>query len=1076
MIRVLAVDGQAIVRDGIARLVGVHPNSVLAGRASNRRRSTRQFRTHRGREGCRRAFLLRFICLCGTISATLGCYLTCLWLLASQAHALDPNKRITQYMHTSWRIQDASAPSGMYTIAQTSDGFLWFLSSRGDIYRFDGVQFRPLRPPADIDSIGRITNIRGEPSGGLWVLGEKGIVRLKDGLRASHFQLEGIMPNASNLSEDADGSLWVVRGENGISEPVCHITERAVRCFGKADGIPISPIDAIVEDGTGGFWLGGQTALVHWHSGVSEMYPIEGLKSNTGAPGIMSLARGPDGSVWVGIVSKGPGQGLARFEHRAVRSFVTRTFDGSKFGIFALRFDREGNLWVGTDNDGVFRVHGNAVDHYARAEGLSGDFVRTLFEDREGIVWGATSNGIDKFHDPLITSFSTAEGLAKDWAVGVSASRNGTIWVANADSLDRIEKNGAISSIRTGSGLPGSQVASLLEDRAGNMWVGVDDGLYVFKDGHFRRLPEPNHQSLGLVFDLIEDVDGNIWAECAGTGKLVRIRDFQVQQEFSRSQIPTGRLAPDPEGGIWIGTRTGDLALFRDGVLTKFPVGSKANPWANQIIAEADGSILAAFDDGLVGLRQGKVQRMTTKNGLPCAGIIAFVEDKEKRLWLNTQCGVIEFPDSELQRWWARPEAAIQAHFYDALDGARPSARPPFKSSANSPDGRVWFVNSGVVQMLDPSRLSQKAPPAMTYIQSLTIDRKEFAATGSLKLSAHPRDLQVDYTSPSFLIPQKVRFRYRIDGYERDWHDAGTRRQAFYTDLPPGNYSFRVVACNSDGVWNNSGAKLDFSIAPAYYQTNWFRALCAAASLVLLWAAYRFRVQQLQQQFQIASEARLNERMRIARELHDNLLQTVQGFMMHLQAINEMMPPGAARNELEETLEMGDRAIIEGRCTVQDLRSSLTTSDLADAIRAVGEELTSKDGASFRLAVEGPIRDLDPIVRDEVYSIAREALRNGFTHADATRIEAELTFEDQLLRLRIRDDGKGIAPEIAEQGRAGHYGLAGMRERSRRIGSELVVLSGAGTGTEIDLSVAGSVAYAKPQARSRFLWFPKMTG
>ncbi len=742
MIRVLAVDNHAIVRDGIARVVGVHPNSVLAGRA----------------EGCPRALLLRFICLCGTISATVGCYLTCLWLLASQAYALDPNKRITQYMHTSWRIQDASAPSGMYTIAQTSDGFLWFLSSRGEIYRFDGVQFRPLRPPADIDSIGRITNIVGERRGGLWVLGEKGIVRLKDGLRTSHFDLEGIMPNASNLSEDADSSLWVVRGENGISEPVCHITEHAIKCFGKADGIPISPIDAIVEDGTGGFWLGGQTALVHWHSGVSEIYPIEGLKSNTGAPGIMSLARGPDGSVWVGIVSKGPGQGLARFEQRAVRSFVTRTFDGSKFGIFALHFDREGNLWVGTDNDGVFRVHGNAVDRYARAEGLSGDFVRTLFEDREGIVWAATSNGIDKFHDPLVTSFSTLEGLAKDWAVGVSASRDGTIWVANAESLDRIEKNGAISSIRTGSGLPGSQVASLLEDRAGNMWVGVDDGLYVFKDGHFRRLPEPNHQSLGLVFDLIEDVDGNIWAECAGTGKLVRIRDFQVQREFSRSQIPTGRLAPDPEGGIWIGTRTGDLALFRGGVLKKFPVGSKANLWTNQIIAEADGSVLAAFDDGLVGLRQGKVQRMTTKNGLPCSGIISFVQDKEKRLWLNTKCGVVEFSDSELQRWWARPEAAIQAHFYDALDGARPSARPPFKSSANSPDGRVWFVNSGVVQMLDPFRLSQKAPPAMTYIQSLTVNRREFAATGSLKLPAHPRDLQIDYTSPSFLIPQKVRF------------------------------------------------------------------------------------------------------------------------------------------------------------------------------------------------------------------------------------------------------------------------------------------------------------------------------
>src|SRR5271169_4464289 len=263
-------------------------------------------------------------------------------------------------MHTSWRIQDASAPSGMYTIAQTSDGFLWFLSSRGDIYRFDGVQFRLWRMPADASSIGRIRNIVGDQAGGLWALGANGIVRLKDGLVTSHFELEGLMPNAGNISEDPDGSWWVVRGENGISEPVCHITESAVKCFGKSDGIPISPIDAILADGRGGFWLGGQAALVHWHAGASEMYPIKGLKAEMGAPGVMSLARGPDGSVWVGVFSDGPGRGLARFVEGTVKSFVTPTFDGSKVTVFSLRFDRDGNLWVGTASAGVFRVHGNA--------------------------------------------------------------------------------------------------------------------------------------------------------------------------------------------------------------------------------------------------------------------------------------------------------------------------------------------------------------------------------------------------------------------------------------------------------------------------------------------------------------------------------------------------------------------------------------------------------------------------------------------------------------------------------------------------------------------------------------------
>jgi signal transduction histidine kinase/ligand-binding sensor domain-containing protein len=1001
-------------------------------------------------------------------------WLLCVWLWPAPAHALDPNKRLTQYTRTSWRIQNGSAPSGMYTIAQTSDGFLWFLSSRGDIYRFDGVRFVSWRLPVEADVVGRIRNIVGDQSGGLWALGANGIVHLKGGLVTSHFELEGLAPNASNISEDADGSLWVVRGENGISEPVCHVTERAVKCFGKPNGIPISPIDAILADGRGGFWLGGQAALVHWHDGVSEMYPIKGLKSNTGAPGILSLARGSDGSVWVGIVSKGSGQGLARFEQGTVRSFVTKTFDGSKFGVFNLHVDRDGNLWVGTDADGVFRVHGNAVDHYARTEGLSSDFVRSLFEDREGILWAATSNGVDKFHDPLVTTFSAVEGLEKDWAVGILASRDGTIWVANAESLDHIEKNGSISSIRTGSGLPGSQVSSLLEDRTGNMWVGVDDGLYVFKNGHFRRLPEPNHQPLGLVFDLIEDVEGNIWAECGGTGKLVRIRDFRVQQEFSRSQIPTGRLAPDPQGGIWIGTRNGDLALFRDGVLKKFPAGSKANPWTNQIITEADGSVLAAFDDGLVGLRQGKVQRMTTKNGLPCDGVISFVQDKERRWWLNTQCGVVEFSDSELQRWWASPEAAIQARFYDVLDGARPSARPPFKSAANSPDGRVWFVNSGVVQMLDPSRLSQKTPPAMTFIESVIVDRKELAATGNLSLAPHPRDLRIDYTSSTFLIPQKVKFRYRLEGHDHDWQDAGTRRQAFYTDLPPGKYSFHVIACNSDGVWNDNPSKLEFFIAPAYYQTNWFRALCAAVFVAMLWMAYHLRVRGLAKQFNITLDARVAERTRIARELHDTLLQSFHGLLMNFQTASRLLPgrPTEAKEKLDNSIEQAEEAILEGRDAVQNLRSSTVQSnDLAKAISTLGEELatesTNSPSPTFRVTIEGVPRDLHPILRDEVYRIAAEALRNAFRHARARQIEAEIRYDHQELRLHVRDDGRGFDPIVSSsQGRVGHYGLPGMRERAKIAGGKLTVWSEVGAGTEVELQIPAITAYAKTSGRS----------
>ena len=579
----------------------------------------------------RQRLLLRFRLARRAISTTVGCCLTCLFFLLGTLCGLDPNKHVTQYIHTSWRIQDGSAPSGMYAITQTSDGFLWFLSSRGEIFRFDGVQFRHW-PIPDAESIGRIRNIVADRGGGLWVLGAEGIAHLNDGVVTSHFRLDGLEANPLNTSQDSDGSIWVVRGDNGIAEPVCHVSEHAMKCYGKSDGIPISPIDAILADGTDGFWLGGQTALAHWHGGVSEMYPIKGLKAAMGAPGVMSLARGPDGSVWVGIFSNGSGRGLARFEKGTVKSFVTPTFDGSKLTVFALRFDRDGNLWVGTANDGVLRIHGDAVDHYQRTEGLSGDFVRAFFEDREGIVWAATNNGVDRFHDSQVTTLSAVEGLARDNAVGILASRDGSIWVANAYSLDHVAK-GTVSSIRTGHGLPGQQVSSLLEDHTGKLWAGVDDGLYLFKNGDFRRLPARNHQPLGLVFGLAEDSDGNVWAVCAGTAQLVRIRDFQVQEAFTRAQIPAARIAPNPQGGIWIGTHKGELGLLRHGTLRKFLVNADAkDSLANQIIGQPDGSVLAAFDNGLVGLRQDKVQRMTTKNGLPCDEVISFIQDKRETL------------------------------------------------------------------------------------------------------------------------------------------------------------------------------------------------------------------------------------------------------------------------------------------------------------------------------------------------------------------------------------------------------------------------------------------------------------
>ena len=1017
------------------------------------------------------------------LGIVLSAYLVCSFLDVGTVHALDPNKRLTQYLHNSWGIQDGSAPAGISAIAQTSDGYLWLASDSQGLYRFDGVRFLPWTLYANGKTISTIVNVYGDHAGGLWALGVREIVHVKGGKVTSHFNLDGL-EQFQQMSEDPDGSLWVVRGGSAVSDaPICRITEIAVKCFGKSDGVPISPADSLLADGKGGFWVGGQTALIHWHDGVSETYPVEALKSNAGQHGIVCLARGSEGVLWVGIAAEGRGLGLLQLNQGALKPFVTPTFDGSKVVVSAMVLDRNGNLWLGTVGKGIFRIRGNVVDHYQRVEGLSGDTILDLFEDREGLIWAVTTNGIDSFRDPRVTTFSAREGLGADAASGVLAGRDGTIWVANAGSLDQIKK-GTVSSIRTGNRLPGHQVTYMLEDRTGKLWVGVDDGLYLLKNGRFRRLPEPNHQPLGMVVGMAEDIDGNVWAECAGNPrKLVRIRDFQVRQEFAESQIPPGHsLAADPHGGIWIGTRTGDIALFRNGVLaTKFPLNPGGDPFNREIVPEADGSILAASQNGLVEWSQGNAHRLTTKNGLPCNSVMSFIKDKENRWWLHTGCGVVQFSDSELQRWRDDPEAAIQTRVYDVLDGARPTGGPSFNPAALSSDGRVWFATGFVIEMIDPSGLSAAAPPARTQIESVTVDRKQFEATAQLNIAPHSRDLRIDYTSPTFLIPQRVEFRYRLDGYDREWKDAGTRRQAFYTDLPPGNYSFRVVARNSDGVWNENAAKLDFVVVPAYYQTNWFRALCLAAFLGLLWGMYQLRVQQLARQFSMTLETRVSERTRIARELHDTLLQSFQGLLLRFQTVSNLLPGGEVKQKLDSAIGQAAQAITEGRDAVQGLRSStVVANDLAVAIRTLGEELAanqaSPNSADFHVGVEGSPRDLHPILRDEVYRISGEALRNAFKHAGARRIEVELRYDDRGLRLRVRDDGKGIDPKLlAGDGQSGHYGLHGMRERANVAGGKLDVWSKVDAGTEVELTIPASAAYTSPTVRGRSWWPRKKT-
>jgi PAS domain S-box-containing protein len=761
--------------------------------------------------------------------------------MLSAARALDPNKRLTQYAHTAWRIREGFFPTTPYWISQTKDGYLW-VGGGSDALRFDGVRFTPWSAPIAFTPGLHPISVR---AGEFWIAGRNEFAHVRDNVVISHYDL----PTVTAIQKDSDDdSVWVLSYQNP-DRVLCQATDTKIRCFGKAEGITLLVPASLISDGKGGFWIGSDTSLLHWKVGAApEIYSPPQLQSNVGQIGVHSLVESSDGTLFVGIMAAGPGLGLEKFRDGVLTPVVLPNFDGSKLTIEKVIEDSDKNLWIATYGNGIYRIHGQAVDHFGRTDGLSSDSVLDLYEGDDGIVWATTSDGIDNFRDLPVTTFSASEGFGQNGAASVLASKDGTVWVAGLGTLDLI-RSGAVSSVR----VPGRQVTSLLEDHNGNIWVGIDDALFIYKDGHFRRIPDPDHQPLGLVLSLTEDVDGNIWAECKGPPRrLVRIHDFKVREAFTKARVPGGNaIAADPKGGIWLGAYSGDLTFFRDGVARTFPLNLKGKSWidnvAHQIVIDPDGSVISASDQGFVMLRDGTARHLGKENGLPCDGVNGFAMDDEKRLWLNTPCGFIEIAAADFQRWRIHPDAIVQPRLFGMLDGALPGG-VSFNPAAKSPDGRLWFVNDVVLQMIDPSHLSGDGKVSPVYVEDVVADRKQYKPQEGLQLPRLTRDLQIGYTSPTFLNPQKVKFRYRLDGHDRDWQDAGTRREAFYTDLGPGKYRFRVIACNNNGVWNEQGATLDFVIAPAYWQTGWFRALGVFFFLAVLTGLYRLRLRHLERQ------------------------------------------------------------------------------------------------------------------------------------------------------------------------------------------------------------------------------------
>jgi signal transduction histidine kinase/ligand-binding sensor domain-containing protein len=1029
---------------------------------------------------------------------------TLLLSLVPAADALNPDRDIHQLAHRSWGERDGY-PGRAQALAQATDGFLWIGSDIG-LFRFDGVHFERYVPssgdplPAD-----RVHSLLALPDGSLWIVygtlgnGNK-ICFLRNGDVKCYGNADGVTSIPQTIVNDREGTIWA-NTNAGVIRFNGTRWEHIGKDWNFPEDVPRATSTALFVDSRGTLWAGVNQTVLYLKRG-SKRFESTGTLAGYST----SIAEAPDGTIWMAdsdsyvraISTSVRAQSVAMIKCEIATPIGTpprcpsedplvvkvRTVNG-------LIFDHNGSLWTTTDTFGLDRVphperlrnspiskNSDALQEFASKDGLSADNCTPILEDRESNIWVATRDGLDQFRDTPLVPAALPTSI---FQIAIAPADGGDIWAAYSfNFVARIHgASGEVSPVPFEAFKP-------YRDPAGVTWI-MSDSLGEWKDGKFRTVaqsPDGLSGSFGS-WQIAGDTFGTLWAFSDGYGFFSLVhhqwKAWATPPKLARQRVTD--MFSDSTGLIWVSTYEGNVITMDKGSIVDYPVQPNTPLRYVRAFAEhAPHEIWAGGAGGLVLIDRGhfRVMRPATADSLE--DVTGIVDAGIDGLWINTAGGVIHVPRDEENRALQDPSYRFQSERFDSFDGL-PGQTPAidvFPKAIQGTDGRIWFAATRGVAWVDPKSIPKNAIPPPVSITSVTADGSRYPRLANLRLPAHTANVQIDYSALSLSVPERVRFRYKLEGIDRNWQEPGTRRQAFYTSLAPGRYRFRVIACNNDGVWNEAGATLEFSILPAYYQTGWFRALCGAAFLALLWLVYQLRLRQLQHQFNIGLEAEVHERTRIARDLHDTLLQSLHGLMFQFQAVRNLLPsrPDEAMESLDNAIGDTERALAEGRDTIQGLRSeALAGGTLAEVLMAASGELANSGSAErgspvFQLIEEGERRTLSPTAKSEVCRIGFEILRNAYRHAHANRIEAEIRYDDLMLRLRIRDDGTGIDPKVLKEGGiGGHWGLRGIRERAQRIAARLDFWSEVGAGTEVQLTVPADVAYgiARYRVASRVL-------
>ncbi len=982
--------------------------------------------------------------------------------------ALDPNRELSQFPHDRWSTETGFPGGTIYAITQSADGYLWLGTEKG-LVRFDGLTFQLIQH-SDTPELpaGPVLGLIADADGNLWIrLQSPSIVRYRNGkFEEVLTALERIEPRITSMNLGQDNKVLLSTFENGILR---YNGEKFVALVSKAE-IPNSIIISITETEAGDIWMGTRD------SGLNRFSEQQFSAISDGLPDRKINCLLPIGNRELLI---GTDKGLVRWDgSRLTNTALPQEL--SQVQILTMLKDRDANIWIGTDKLGLLRFNSGGIAFMSKQDQLRTGAITALFEDREGNLWAGNDEGIERFRDCAFMSFS--EGLPSEKNGAVFADSENRIWFAPlAGGLSWLKEN----QVKNESidGLAEDIVYSIAGGKD-DLWIGRQRGGLTHLNFTGTSLTAKTYtQKDGLaqnsVYAVYESRDGAVWAGTL-SGGVSRLKSGEFTNYTAANGLAANAvtaIAETADGTMWFATPNGLNALSYGNWRTlKMPDGL---PSENIVALFRDSSdvLWIGTAKGLAFLDSSGQIRTVPENLAPLReSILGAAEDKNGFLWISSAAQVLRVNREKLLNGSADDDAIRQFGLPDGLESLEGVKRN--RSVIADSAGRVWFSMARGISMIDVNRLKNDSVPALVQIQTISADGKPLELEDNLRISGAHQRLTLKYTGLSLSIPERVRFRYKLDGFDKDWSEPTAAREAVYTNLSPGFYTFHVIASNSDRVWNSQAAIIDFEIAPMFWQSGWFRVLCAVGFVLGIIALYGFRLHRVTQRLNARFEERLAERTRIAQELHDSLLQGFVSVSMQLNvAVDNVPADSPSKRQFSRILELMSRVSEEGRHTLRGLRASQIddAGNLEQSFADVRQELTAAQQAEFRVIVEGSPQTLRALTRDEVYHIGREALLNAYRHSKAKKIEIIVEYGAKYLRITVRDDGCGIDQDVVQTGREGHWGLIGMRERAEKIGARLKVLSRLGGGTEIELFVPHHIAFENQSSNRIFDWFSKFS-